>query len=239
MNKNKFKDLLKNSVPIIIFVAIMAILTVILWPYIEGLATEEGREQFKAWIDGLGFGGWLVTLGIQLLQIFVALIPGEPVELMLGYVWGPWLGTFTCLLGIFIGTLTIFLLVRKLGMKFVKRVVGTDDLTKYKFLRDKNKVEITVFILFFVPGTPKDALTYIAPIAPISPLKYLLIATFARIPSIITSTLLGDSIAEGNWILAVVVFAITAAISIAGIIFGNKFVEKRQEKKEEKVNYEQ
>lgn len=239
MNKNKFKELLKNSVPIIIFVAIMAILTVILWPYIEGLATEEGREQFKDWIDGLGFGGWLVTLGIQLLQIFVALIPGEPVELMLGYVWGPWLGTFTCLLGIFIGTLTIFLLVRKLGMKFVKRVVGTDDLTKYKFLRDKNKVEITVFILFFVPGTPKDALTYIAPIAPISPLKYLLIATFARIPSIITSTLLGDSIAEGNWILAVVVFAITAAISIAGIIFGNKFVEKRQEKKEEKVNYEQ
>ena len=239
MNKNKFKELLKNSVPIIIFVAIMAILTVILWPYIEGLATEEGREQFKDWIDGLGFGGWLVTLGIQLLQIFVALIPGEPVELMLGYVWGPWLGTFTCLLGIFIGTLTIFLLVRKLGMKFVKRVVGTDDLTKYKFLRDKNKVEITVFILFFIPGTPKDALTYIAPIAPISPLKYLLIATFARIPSIITSTLLGDSIAEGNWILAVVVFAITAAISIAGIIFGNKFVEKRQEKKEEKVNYEQ
>ena len=239
MNKNKFKELLKNLVPIIIFVAIMAILTVILWPYIEGLATEEGREQFKAWIDGLGFGGWLVTLGIQLLQIFVALIPGEPVELMLGYVWGPWLGTFTCLLGIFIGTLTIFLLVRKLGMKFVKHVVGTDDLTKYKFLRDKNKVEITVFILFFVPGTPKDALTYIAPIAPISPLKYLLIATFARIPSIITSTLLGDSIAEGNWILAVVVFAITAAISIAGIIFGNKFVEKRQEKKEEKVNYEQ
>ena len=138
-----FKKLFKDSLPIIIFLLLMAALTLIFWPYVKELGTEEGREQFKAWIDGLGFGGWLVTLGIQLLQIFVALIPGEPVELMLGYVWGPWLGTFTCLLGIFIGTLTIFLLVRKLGMKFVKRVVGTDDLTKYKFLRDKNKVEIT------------------------------------------------------------------------------------------------
>ena len=232
------KSLIKNALPIIFFVLIMGILTLILWPYIQGLATEEGRAEFKAWVDGLGFGGWLVTLGIQLLQIFIALIPGEPVELMLGYVWGPWLGTLTCLLGIFIGTLTIFLLVRKLGMKFVRKVVGTDDLTKYKFLSDKNKVEITIFILFFIPGTPKDALTYIAPIAPISPIKYLLIATFARIPSIITSTLLGDSIAEGDYLLAIIVFAITAAISITGIVFGNKYIEKRQAKKEEKVEKE-
>lgn len=231
--KLDIKKLLKNALPIIVFILLMGVLTLILWPYIETLATEEGRAEFKEWIDGLGFGGWLVTLGIQLLQIFVALIPGEPVELMLGYVWGPWLGTATCLLGIFIGTLTVFLLVRKLGMKFVKRVVGTDDLTKYKFLRDKNKVDITIFILFFIPGTPKDALTYIAPIAPISPLKYLLIATFARIPSIITSTLLGDSVADGEYLMAIIVFAITAVISILGIIFGNKYIEKRQEKKDE------
>lgn len=236
--KINVKELIKNSIPIIIFIAIMGILTVIFWPYMQGLATEEGRAAFAAWVDGLGFVGWLVTLGIQLLQIFIALIPGEPVELMLGYVWGPLWGTLTCLLGIFIGTLTIFLLVRKLGMKFVKKVVGTDDLTKYKFLSDKNKVELTVFILFFIPGTPKDALTYIAPIAPIHPIKYLLIATFARFPSIITSTILGDSIAEGDYVMAVIVFAITALISVLGIIFGNKFIERKQSKNAEKETAE-
>lgn len=232
--KLNIKELLKNSIPIIIFIAIMGILTLILWPYIKELGTEEGREAFKAWVDTLGFGGWLITLGIQLLQIFVAFIPGEPVEIMLGYVWGPWLGTATCLLGIFIGTSIIFLLVKKLGIRFVRRVVGTDDLRKYKFLSDKNKVELTVFLLFFIPGTPKDALTYIAPIAPISPIKYLLIATFARIPSIVTSTILGDSIAEGEWILAVTVFVITGIISVSGIIFGNRFVEKKAGKRAEK-----
>ncbi len=222
-----YKKLLRGALPIILFLIAMGIATYKCWPFFEGLATEEGRAQFKAWVDGIGFGGWLVTLGIQLLQIFVALIPGEPVELMLGYVWGPWLGTFTCLLGIFIGTLTIFLLVRKLGMKFVKKMVGTDDLTKYRFLSDKNKVELTVFLLFFIPGTPKDALTYIAPIAPINPIKYLVIATFARFPSIITSTLLGDSVAEGNYLMAVIVFAITAIISVLGIILGNRYIKKR------------
>ena len=223
-----FKKLFKDSLPIIIFILLMAALTWIFWPYIKALATPEGREAFGTWVEGLGFFGWLITLGIQLLQIFVALIPGEPVELLLGYLWGPWLGMFTCLLGIFIGTMTIFLLVRRLGIKFVRKIVGTDDLTKYKFLADKNKVEITIFILFFIPGTPKDALTYIAPIAPISPIKYLFIATFARIPSIITSTLLGDSVAEGNYVMAVIVFAVTALISVCGIIFGNKYVEKRK-----------
>jgi uncharacterized membrane protein YdjX (TVP38/TMEM64 family) len=232
IQKRSFVMRLKKYLPIIIFVAVMGILTLILWPYVEGLATPEGREEFKVWVDGLGFGGWLVTLGIQLLQIFVALIPGEPVELMLGYVWGPWLGTLTCLIGIFIGTATIFLLVRKFGMKFVSRFVDPEELKRYKFLRDKNKVDITVFILFFIPGTPKDALTYIAPIAPIGAVKYLLIATFARIPSIITSTILGDSIADGKWVLALVVFAITAVISVLGIILGNRYIEHRKKNAE-------
>lgn len=232
MNRKRIFDILKKSLPVIVFVAVMGILTLILWPYVEELATPEGREAFKVWVDGLGFGGWLVTLGIQLLQIFVALIPGEPVELMLGYVWGPWLGTLTCLIGIFIGTATIFLLVRKFGMKFVSRFVDPEELKRYKFLRDKNKVDITVFILFFIPGTPKDALTYIAPIAPIGAVKYLLIATFARIPSIITSTILGDSIADGKWVLALVVFAITAVISVLGIILGNRYIEHRKKNAE-------
>ena len=234
-DKINVKKLLKDAIPMIIFLLLMVVLTVVFWPYIERLGTAEGREAFKSWVDGLGFGGWLVTLGIQLLQIFVAFIPGEPVELMLGYVWGPWLGTLTCLVGIFIGTATIYFLARKLGRRFVRNFVGDDDMTKYKFLSDKNKVEITIFILFFIPGTPKDALTYIAPIAPIHPVKYLLIATFARIPSIITSTILGDSVAEGNYVLAIVVFIITALISVLGIIFGNKYIERRHKKEREKA----
>lgn len=235
MNKKiNVKELIKSSIPILIFILLMVILTVAFLPYIQTLATDEGREQFKVWIDGLGFGGWLVTLGIQLLQIFVAFIPGEPVELLLGFVWGKWLGTLTCLLGIFIGTATIYFLARRLGMKFVQKVVGGDDLAKYKFLSDKNKVELTVFILFFIPGTPKDAITYIAPFAPIHPVKYMLIATFARIPSVITSTILGDSVAEGNYITSIIAFIITALISVLGIIFGNKYIEKRQGKSREK-----
>ena len=233
-NRASAKEIFKSAIPFIIFAVIMAVVTVLLWDEIVALGTEEGRARFKEYIDGIGVGGWFVTLGIQLLQIFVAFIPGEPVELMLGFVWGPWLGMITCLVGIFIGTLIIFLLVKRFGRPFVQKIVGDKDLTTYKFLSDPKKIDLTVFILFFIPGTPKDALTYIAPLAPISPVRYLLIATFARIPSIITSTLLGDSIATGDYLLAIIVFVITAVISVAGIIIGNKFVEKRKVKEAEK-----
>ena len=228
------KELIKKSIPIVIFILIMALATVLLWPYINVLSTEEGRAEFKAYIDGIGVFGWFVTLGIQLLQIFIAFIPGEPVELMLGFVWGPWIGLLTCLLGIFIGTLVIFLLVKRFGRPFVRKIVGDKDLSTYKFLSDPKKIDLTVFVLFFIPGTPKDALTYIAPLAPIKPARYLLIATLARIPSVITSTLLGDSIAEGEYLIAVIVFAVTALISVIGIILGNKFVNRKNSEESHK-----
>ena len=224
--KNK-KELIKKLIPLIVFILAMVLVTVLLWPYVSALSTEEGREEFKAFIDNIGILGWFVTLGIQLLQIFVALIPGEPVELMLGFVWGPWIGMLTCLLGIFIGTLVIFLLVKRFGRPFVRKIVGDKDLSTYKFLSDPKKIDLTVFILFFIPGTPKDALTYIAPLAPIKPVRYLVIATLARIPSVITSTLLGDSIAEGDYLMAVIVFVVTALISVLGIILGNKYINKK------------
>lgn len=205
----------------------MAAVTILLWDEIVSLGTSDGRAIFKEYVDSIGVLGWFVTLGIQLLQIFVAFIPGEPVELMLGFVWGPWLGMITCLVGIFIGTLLIFLLVKRFGRPFVQKIVGERDLSTYKFLSDPRKIDLTIFILFFIPGTPKDALTYIAPLAPIKPVRYILIATFARIPSIITSTLLGDSIAEGDYLMSVIVFVITALISVIGIIVGNRFVIDR------------
>ncbi len=231
-NKLSSKEILKAAVPFMIFAVLIVILTLVFLPDIQRLATPEGRESFKEYIDGIGVLGWFVTLGIQLLQIFVAFIPGEPVELMLGYVWGPWLGTFTCLFGIFIGTLVIYLLVKRFGRPFVAKVIGERDITKYKFLNDPKKIDLTVFILFFIPGTPKDALTYVAPLAPISFVKYILIATFARIPSVITSTILGDSIKDGDYVMAIIVFVITALISVLGIIFGNKYIEKRVKSEE-------
>ncbi len=228
--KHRARKYIRPAVGIAILVAVILTLTLVLWDRIASLGTDEGRAQMMAWVNSLGFWGWLVTLGIQVLQIVVAILPGEPIELLLGFMWGPLWGTLTCLLGIFIGTALIFLLVRIFGRPFAELVVGDKDTRRYRFLNDPRKLDLTVFILFFVPGTPKDALTYLVPLTPMSPVKYFLIATLARIPSVVTSTVLGDSIMRGDYALAIAVFALTAVISVGGIIFGNAYVKRRSER---------
>lgn len=224
MNKKSVKS-------IIIFAAfsvLLVSLTIVFWPYIQSLSTDEGLNNLKQTIDSLGIGGWFVMLGIQVLQIIVAFLPGEPIEIVMGIFYGSIGGMFTCLLGIFIGSILVYLLTKLIGVPFVKLFVDLDDLKKYKFLNNSKRLDLIVFILFFIPGTPKDALTYLAPFLPIKAKKFFVIATLARIPSIITSTILGNELIEGNYVNAIIVFAVTVIISIGGILFHHYYTKRKQ-----------
>ena len=221
----------KNVKSIVIFVAfsiLFVVLTVIFWPYILSLSTDVGRDSLKQLIDSLGVGGWFVMLGIQVLQIVVAFLPGEPIEIIMGVFYGSIGGMFTCLLGILIGSMIVYLLTKLIGIPFVKLFIDLDDLKKYKFLNDSKRLDLTVFILFFIPGTPKDALTYLAPFLPIKAKRFFLIATIARIPSVITSTILGHELIEGRYLNAIIVSVVTALISISGILFHHYFTKRKQ-----------
>ena len=221
----------KNAKSIVIFGAfsiLFVVLTVVFWPYILSLSTDVGRDNLKQLIDSLGVGGWFVMLGIQVLQIVVAFLPGEPIEIIMGVFYGSIGGMFTCLLGILIGSMIVYLLTKLIGIPFVKLFIDLDDLKKYKFLNDSKRLDLTVFILFFIPGTPKDALTYLAPFLPIKAKRFFLIATIARIPSVITSTILGHELIEGRYLNAIIVFVVTALISISGILFHHYFTKRKQ-----------
>lgn len=226
MNKKN----LKSIIVFVCFLVLMVVATILLWPIIESLFSEEGRISFKEKIDSFGVGGWFVMLGVQILQIIVAFLPGEPIEIAMGMFYGSFGGLFTCLLGIFIGSIIVYLLAKIIGLPFVRLFVKEEDFEKFKFLKDPLKVEMTVFILFFIPGTPKDALTYLSPFIPMKKRRFFLISTIARIPSVVTSTILGDQLIEGNYLTAIVVFIITAIISVAGIIFNNYYTKRKQEK---------
>lgn len=69
---------------------------------------------------------------------------------------------------------------------------------KLLFLKKEKNLELIIFIIFFIPGTPKDLLTYIAPFTRIKLKTFLLLTTFARIPSVITSTIGGNALSNQN-----------------------------------------
>ena len=229
---NRTKKII-GFVVICALVAVAIFLTVRLWPWLASLIDDEGREAFKAYVTQLGFRGWLLLLAIQVLQVILAVLPGEPVEIIAGYLYGTWGGLLTCLLGIMIGTAIIFLMVKLLKDKFITLFISKEKLEGYKFLNNAARLESITFILFLIPGTPKDALTYAVALTKIKPLRFFLIATFARIPSVVSSTWAGASIVEGNWILTAVIFGATAVLGLLGIWLNKKYTQKLEEKNAE------
>lgn len=120
----------------------------------------------------------------------------------------------------------IFSLVRKYGKRFVYNFCDKEKVAKIensKLFKNPNKIEMIMFILFLLPGTPKDLLAYIAGLLPINPVKFVLISVFARFPSVISSTLAGANLAVGDWKKSIVMYLSIVFVAIIVILIANKF----------------
>lgn len=187
-------------------------------------------EAFRAWARGQGLLGRLALIGIQVLQVVVAILPGEVVEIAAGYTFGAWEGLLLCLTGTMLGSAVIYCLTRRFGVKMVEAFISREKLNSLKFINNSKKLDVLVFILFFIPGTPKDILTYFIGLTPMKLSTFLVISTLARIPSVITSTLGGDAIGIKNYNFAILVFAVTIVVSSIGLLIYTKIVKSHQHK---------
>lgn len=204
---------------LVAFILIMIFLTIQLLPIFKNIATEEGRIKFKEDIESLGGKGIFAIVGLMVIQIFLPILPGEPVEVLAGMSYGPIGGLFVIFLGAFLSSFIIFFAVRKFGKSFIYSFISKEKIEKLensKLFSNPKKIDMILFILFFIPGTPKDLFVYISGLLPIKPLRFLAISTFARFPSIISSTIAGSSLVEGNWMLIIMTYGIT--FLLAGVI---------------------
>ena len=231
--KEKAKNALKVSGLITVF-ALMAGLSVWILLLTNKYGADYLIEKLRLFVDSLGGWGILFMLLIQTAQVILAFIPGEPIEIAAGTLYGTLGGTALCLAGITIGTFIIFLMVKTLGGDFVLRVIGSEKYARLKFLRDPAKRDIFVFLLMFIPGTPKDVLTYFSPLSGIGMWRFLAICAIARIPSVISSTYVGGTLAEGRYLHAALVFLAVGAVSIGGILIYNKIIDRKNNKMQSK-----
>lgn len=209
---------------IILMILVLAIcigMIIYLFPVMKNLSTTEGQIAFKEKVNNSGILGLLSLFGLQVAQIFLVVIPGEPIEILAGMCYGGLWGTVFILASVLIISTVIFFMVRKLGRKFVCDFCDEKKIEKIensKLFQNPKKIELIMLILFLIPGTPKDLLTYIGGLLPIKPIHFILISTLARIPSVISSTLAGESLAVGDWKMGVILYGAVLAI-VAVIIF--------------------
>ena len=225
MNKKTKLKIFKITLFVIV-VIIFTTITIYLFPVMKNLSTKQGQIEFKEKVTNSGIYGILLLFIIQVVQIFLFILPGEPIEILAGMCYGWFLGTiFIMISSAMIATL-IFGLVRKIGRQFVYDFSDEEKIKKIennKIFQNPKKIELIIFILFLVPGTPKDLLTYLSGLLPIKPRRFVAISTIARIPSIVTSTIAGANIAVGDWKKAIWLYGIIVAVVLLFLYVFNKF----------------
>lgn len=201
-------------------------------PLLRWMLRPEFGDWLRRQVADLGVWGGLALLGIQILQVVVAILPGEPVELAAGAMYGIWGGLLLCLSGCFIGSAGVFLLVRRKGRAAFERSALGLRLRRYRFLREEARLEALVFFLYLIPGTPKDVLVYACALSPLPLRRFLLLSTLARVPSVVTSTWAGDSFTQNRLWLTLAICGCTALLALGGLLFHKRFLDGRNREAE-------
>lgn len=230
MNSETFTERKRKIVSIIAIVLLVLFSAAVGWyigrPMIEFVSEP---QQFRAWVDKSGIWGRIAFVGMVVFQVVIALLPGEPFEIGAGYAFGIVEGTLLCVLGITIGSIIVFTLVKRFGVKLVEVFFNLEKIRSLKFLQNKKKLNMFVFLLFFLPGTPKDLLTYFLGLTSVNRGKVIFLSAIARLPSVITSILGGSALVSKQYILAVIVFAVTLIISLLGYIIYNQIIKDNRQ----------
>ena len=223
----KEKDKLRAAVGIGIFVLLSAAVAWLIGKPLLQFVSEP--EKFRQWVDSHGLLGPLAFLGMMLLQVFVAVIPGEPLEIGAGYAFGAVEGTILCILGAAIGSTLVFLFVRRFGVRAVEVFISREKIQSLRFLQNTRRVHLFLLVAFLLPGTPKDVLCYVAGLTTLKLGPFILISSICRLPSIVTSTIGGSALGSGQWGMAAIVFAATLVISAIGLWIYKRILRLREE----------
>lgn len=209
---------------LIAFFALMVIVVILIWPYIHEAFEPGGLSRVIDDMRNAGPLGFLILLAMQFMQIVVAFIPGEVVQMAAGMMYGPWLGAAVVLLGCIISSAFVFAVVHRLGAPFVRDMVSTKYLDKFNAFEESGKLSIVVFILFLIPSMPKDAFTYLVPLTNMRMRDFLVLSNVGRIPGIVISTYAANGLVDGNITQSIIIFAVVAVIAIVAIVFRDKIM---------------
>jgi uncharacterized membrane protein YdjX (TVP38/TMEM64 family) len=205
------------------FSCVLVYLGIRFGPRVTELASKP--QELYYMLNSFGWKGILIFIGFQVFQVVVAAIPGEFVQIAGGYVYGTFAGTLYSLAGIVTGSVLVFTIARLIGYPVVKLFVTPKQLEKFSFMMNSDKSEAAMFILFLIPGIPKDILTYIAGLTPVKPFRFFVIITIGRLPALLGSSFIGHSTQKGDYGIAIIVSTIAVVLFAGGLIFRNRIID--------------
>lgn len=183
-------------------------------------------QEFRLYLLAYGDKSIWVFMLFQAVQVILAVIPGELFQFAGGYIFGAFFGTLYSIIGIMAGSVIAFILARLAGYSLIKKLVSADTLKRFDFLMNSKKAEVVTFILFLIPGLPKDMLVYIAGCSPVHPLRFFSAVTIARLPAIWVSSYVGANLQTKQYTTVVIVSIVTCLLLLVVLLYKDKWIKK-------------
>ena len=175
-------------------------------------------DALRAWVAEHRAVGRAAMVALMAVQVVLAFLPGEPVEIAAGYAFGALEGLLLCLIGASLGCALAAGAARGFGRGAVERFFPPERIEELPFMRSPARQTATIFLLYLIPGTPKDLFNYAIGLTRLPLPRTIALTAVARIPSIVTSTIGGSALGARRMALALGVMVLTGALSLAGLL---------------------
>jgi len=193
----------------------------------ELVAVISEPEDFRGWLNQFGAFDEIAFITIRAVQTVIKFFPAEPLEIASGYAWGAVPGMLYCVIGNMIGTVIIFALTRKYGKKIIGLFLPVKNMKTIQIFKSSNNIYVLLFFLYLIPGSPKDGFTYFVGLLPVNILPFMIITFIARMPSVLSSTLCGATLAEKNYLISALIFAATIILAVLGGLIYRAYSKRR------------
>lgn len=188
-------------------------------------------NNIRSYILGFGKGAFLAYLIIHIIQVVLFFIPGEIVEIAGGYIFGVALGSLLSTIGIIIGSYISYTIGRYFGVGLLKNKISKKDIYFFKDNFGSTRIKLGVFIVYLIPGMPKDVLAYVAGIWKVNKKDFMVYSTLGRIPCIIISSFFGERLGIGDIRLLILISVTMVVLFLFGLIKGDNIIRKITMKK--------
>jgi uncharacterized membrane protein YdjX (TVP38/TMEM64 family) len=165
-------------------------------------------------------------LGLQILHIVVAVIPGQPFHIASGFVFGFWFGYLLSIIGIMMGSIITFYLSRILGKDAMYLFFGEKKFTKFLNLVNSKKGMIIIFLIYLIPGLPKEGLGYVVGLSKIRLWPFLLMMLVGRTPALMVSVIIGSMYDHDSYTAIIIISAIAVILCVLAVIYRKKIMQK-------------
>ena len=182
-------------------------------------------ESIKKFIMSYGAYALAVFIMLQILQVIAFFIPGELVQIAGGYIYGTALGGVVSLIGITTGSAIAYTIANVYGKPFVKKFISEKNFKFIERILELGSKRFVVFLIYMIPGIPKDIVAYICGISSINFKEFIVYSTLGRIPCIFLSSYFGSQLIAGNKLLLILIGVAATLIFIIGMFKGEKIIK--------------